>query len=79
MFGFEPLVFWGWTFLVMYIGMMLLFGFVGMSRVKDSDDFATARGGYGPLFLAFAMTATTATGWVTTSRVTCSTIITLRR
>ena len=62
MFGFEPLVFWGWTFLVMYIGMMLLFGFVGMSRVKDSDDFATARGGYGPLFLAFAMTATTASG-----------------
>ena len=62
MFGFEPLIFWGWIFLVLYIGMMLLFGFVGMSRVKDSDDFATARGGYGPLFLAFAMTATTASG-----------------
>ena len=62
MFGFEPLIFWGWTFLVLYIGLMLTFGFVGMSRVKDSDDFATARGSYGPLFLAFAMTATTASG-----------------
>ena len=62
MFGFEPLIFWGWTFLVLYIGMMLTFGFVGMSRVKDSDDFATARGSYGPVFLAFAMTATTASG-----------------
>ena len=62
MFGFEPLVFWGWTFLAIYMGLMILFGFVGMSRIKDSDDFATARGAYGPLFLAFAMTATTASG-----------------
>ncbi|MEX2482243.1 MAG: sodium:solute symporter family protein [Gammaproteobacteria bacterium] len=62
MFGFEPLVFWGWFFLAIYMGLMVLFGFVGMSRIKGSDDFATARGGYGPLFLAFAMTATTASG-----------------
>lgn len=62
MFGFEPLIFWGWTFLAMYIGLMVVFGFVGMSRIQDSDDFATARGSYGPLFLAFAMTATTASG-----------------
>ena len=62
MFGFEPLVFWGWTFLAFYIGMMVIFGFVGMGRVEDSDDFATARGSYGPIFLAFALTATTASG-----------------
>ncbi len=62
MFGFEPLVAWGWIFLACYIGMMVVFGFVGMSRVQDSDDFATARASYGPLFLAFAMTATTASG-----------------
>jgi len=62
MFGFEPLVFWGWIFLALYMGLMVLFGFVGMSRVKGSDDFATARGAYGPVFLAFAMTATTASG-----------------
>ena len=62
MFGFEPMIFWGWTFLAFYIGLMVVFGFVGMSRIKDSDDFATARGSYGPIFLAFAMTATTASG-----------------
>ena len=62
MFGYDPLIFWGWTFLAFYIGLMVLFGFIGLRRVKGSDDFATARGGYGPLFLAFAMTATTASG-----------------
>jgi len=62
MFGYDPLIFWGWTFLTLYIGLMVVFGFVGMRRVEDSDDFATARGSYGPLFLAFAMTATTASG-----------------
>ncbi|MGE0485452.1 MAG: sodium:solute symporter [Gammaproteobacteria bacterium] len=62
MFGFDPLVFWGWTFLIVYMGLMIAFGFVGMARVKGSDDFATARGSYGPVFLAFAMTATTASG-----------------
>ena len=62
MFGFDPLIFWGWTFLTLYIGLMVFFGFVGMRRVEGSDDFATARGGYGPLFLAFGMTATAASG-----------------
>ncbi len=62
MFGYDPLIFWGWTFLSIYIAMMMYFGLVGMSRVKGSDDFATARASYGPLFLALAMTATTASG-----------------
>ena len=62
MFGLEPLVFWGWFFLIVYIGLMLSFGFIGMSRVQNSDDFATARASYGPVFLAFAMTATAASG-----------------
>ena len=62
MFGFEALQFWGWTFLLIYVGLMLAFGLVGMRRIRGSDDFATARASYGPLFLAFAMTATTASG-----------------
>ena len=62
MFGLEPIVFWGWLFLVLYIGLMLSFGFIGMARVKNSDDFATARASYGPIFLSFAMTATAASG-----------------
>ena len=53
---------WGWFFLALYIGAMLVFGFLGMRRVRNSDDFATARSSYGPLFLAFALTATAASG-----------------
>ncbi|NKB99827.1 MAG: sodium:pantothenate symporter [Pseudomonadales bacterium] len=56
------LVAWSWIFLVGYIGMMLYFGIVGQRKVSNADDFATARGGYGPLFLAFAFAATTASG-----------------
>lgn len=53
---------WSWVFLVGYIGMMLYFGVVGQRKVTNADDFATARGGYGPVFLAFAFAATTASG-----------------
>ncbi len=53
---------WGWFFLIVYIGVMMVFGYLGMRRVHSSDDFATARSSYGPLFLAFALTATTASG-----------------
>ena len=60
---FDPnLRMWGWIFLVVYIAAMMGFGYLGMKRVRSSDDFATARGSYGPLFLAFALTATTASG-----------------
>jgi SSS family transporter len=62
MFGMDPLIFWGWTFLAIYVCIMLGFGLLGMRRIRSSDDFATARASYGPLFLAFAMTATTASG-----------------
>lgn len=53
---------WSWVFLVLYVGGMLAFGVIGMRRVRGGDDFATARGSYGPLALAFAFTATTASG-----------------
>lgn len=58
----PSLAHWGWFFLAIYIGAMLFFGYLGMRRVQNSDDFATARGAYGPLFLAFALTATAASG-----------------
>ena len=51
-----------WTFLIVYIGGMLAIGVLAGRRVKHADDFATARGAYGPLFLAFAFAATTASG-----------------
>ena len=53
---------WACLFLVLYIVAMLAIGVLGQRRVKHADDFATARGAYGPLFLAFAFAATTASG-----------------
>ena len=56
------LIAWSWIFLVVYIGGMLVIGFIGQKKVEHADDFAVARGGYGPVFLAFAFAATTASG-----------------
>lgn len=58
----NALLVWSWVFLLLYVGLMLGFGYLGMRRVVDSDDFSTARGSYGVGFLALAMTATTASG-----------------
>ncbi len=56
------LIAWSWVFLVAYIGLMVAFGLIGRRRVQSADDFATARSAYGPIFLAFAFAATTASG-----------------
>ena len=56
------LITWSWIFLLLYIGGMLAIGVFAQRRVRHADDFATARGAYGPLFLAFAFAATTASG-----------------
>ena len=56
------LITWSWIFLIIYIGAMLAIGVFAQRRVKHADDFATARGSYGPLFLALAFAATTASG-----------------
>ena len=56
------LVSWSWFFLVIYIGGMIGIGVLAQRRVKHADDFATARGAYGPLFLALAFSATTVSG-----------------
>ncbi|MEL0083611.1 MAG: sodium:solute symporter family protein [Gammaproteobacteria bacterium] len=53
---------WSWLFLAGYVAMMIAFGIIGKGRVQHADDFATARHGYGPLFLALAFSATTASG-----------------
>lgn len=53
---------WSWIFFVIYTAGMLGIGWIGSKRVKHSDDYATARGSYGPMFLAFAFAATTASG-----------------
>jgi len=53
---------WSWLFLAGYVALMMVFGLVGKSRIKHADDFATARHSYGPVFLALAFSATTASG-----------------
>jgi len=53
---------WSWLFLIAYIGVMVTFGMLGARRVASADDFATARGGYGPVLLAFAFASTAASG-----------------
>ena len=53
---------WSWLFMIGYIVMMVAFGIWGQRKVASADDFATARNAYGPLFLAFAFAATTASG-----------------
>ena len=56
------LIAWSWVFMILYIGGMFAIGLVAQRRVKNADDFATARSSYGPLFLALAFAATTASG-----------------
>lgn len=58
----EALITWSWVFLIVYILVMLGIGYWGHKRVAHADDYAVARGGYGPIFLAFAFAATTASG-----------------
>ena len=58
----ADLVRWSWLFMALYIAVMLWIGWRSQRRVHTADDFATARGGYGPLFLAFAFAATGASG-----------------
>ncbi|MGE0624105.1 MAG: sodium:solute symporter [Pseudomonadales bacterium] len=56
------LITWSWIFLVLYIALMVGIGIYAQRRVKHADDFATARNSYGPVFLAFAFAASTASG-----------------
>jgi len=53
---------WSWLFLTLYIGAMLAIGWIASRRVSSADDFATARSSYGPMFLALAFAASTASG-----------------
>jgi len=53
---------WSWLFLLGYVVMMTGFGVVGSRRVDGADDFATARGAYGPFLLALAFASTAASG-----------------
>ena len=53
---------WSWLFLALYIALMVGIGLYAQRKIKHADDFATARGAYGPFFLALAFAASTACG-----------------
>ncbi|MDA0237230.1 MAG: sodium:solute symporter family protein [Proteobacteria bacterium] len=53
---------WGWGLLAASILMFIGIGFAGMKKTKTDEDFAVARGAYGPVTLAFAFAGTIASG-----------------
>lgn len=53
---------YSWIFLAFYVAVMVWFGIIGQRRSTNADEYATARGGYGPIFLALAFTSTAASG-----------------
>lgn len=53
---------WAWCFFALYVVGMIGVGVWSRRRVTDADQYATARASYGPLVLALAFAATTASG-----------------
>jgi len=58
----QTVVTWGWGFLIAYFVLIGALGYVAYRKTSTQDDYATARGGFGFLALAFAYAATTASG-----------------
>ena len=53
---------WGWIWVVAFLVLFIGIGVWGMKKTKNDEDFAVARGAYGPITLAFAFAATIASG-----------------
>jgi sodium/proline symporter len=45
---------WGWIWVVVFLLLFIGMGAYGMRKTKTEEDFAVARGAYGPFMLAFA-------------------------
>ena len=45
-----------------YVAVMLAFGVYASRQIAGADDYATARGSYGPVLLALAFASTAASG-----------------
>lgn len=58
----NELYIWSWVFLISYVALMIGIGIYASRRISDGDDYAVARAAYGPLVLALAFAATTASG-----------------
>jgi len=53
---------WGWIWVVVFLLIFIGIGAYAMRKTKTEEDFAVARGAYGPFVLAFAFAATIASG-----------------
>lgn len=53
---------WGWAWVVVFLVLFIGIGIWGMRKTNNDEDFAVARGAYGPVTLAFAFAATIASG-----------------
>lgn len=58
----ETIVMYSWILMVLFIGLMIYFGWLGMKKTKSSDDFATARSSYGPITVALVISAGISSG-----------------
>ncbi len=53
---------WGWIWLAVFAVVFIGIGTYGMRKTKTGEDFAVARGAFGPFMVAFAFAATIASG-----------------
>lgn len=58
----NELFVWSWIFLLAYIVLMVAIGVFAGRKIATGDDYAVARASYGPVVLALAFAATTASG-----------------
>ena len=53
---------WGWIWLIAFMLIFIGIGTYGMRKTRTEEDFAVARGAFGPFMVAFAFAATIASG-----------------
>lgn len=58
----SSVMMFSWMFMVIFIGIMLILGYIGMKKTNSSDDFATARSSYGPIVIALVISAGISSG-----------------
>ncbi|TFB14205.1 hypothetical protein E3U55_14240 [Filobacillus milosensis] len=58
----NSVVMYSWIFMAIFIGVMLIMGYIGMKRTHNSEDFATARSSYGPIVIALVISAGISSG-----------------
>ncbi|HLS07710.1 sodium:solute symporter family protein [Lentibacillus sp.] len=58
----NTIVMYSWIFITIFLGAMILFGWLGMKKTHSADDFATARSSYGPFTIALVISAGMSSG-----------------